>query len=73
MTKRTLIGDYVIDALAHFHNRPPLDEYEEGYFDAFAAVALHFNMLPDAPPKPSRPQFIVIQGGKTDSLTEKAQ
>lgn len=59
--------EYVIDSLALFHFDPPDSEYQEGYFDALAYMADYFGFIKsdeELPPRPSRPNLILIKGGK---------
>jgi hypothetical protein len=59
--------EYLIDSLALFHYDPPDSEYQEGYFDALAYMADYFGVIkidPEERPKPSRPNLILIKGGK---------
>jgi hypothetical protein len=60
--------DYLLDNLALFHIDPPDTSYQEGYFDALAYMADYFGVIKiaDAPIKPHRPKFTVIEGGLKD-------
>lgn len=57
---------YLIEGLSLFHIDPPDSDYQEGYFDALAYMADYFNVIKiDADPeRPSRPNLILIKGGK---------
>lgn len=60
-------SDYLIDSLALFHYDPPDSEYQEGYFDALAYMADYFGVIKIdevKAPKPSRPNLVLIKGGK---------
>jgi hypothetical protein len=60
-------NDYLIDSLSLFHLDPPDSDYQEGYFDALAYMADYFGVISigaDLPKPPSRPNLILIKGGK---------
>lgn len=60
-------NDYLIDSLALFHIDPPDSDYQEGYFDALAYMADYFGVIKidaERQSRPSRPNLIVIKGGK---------
>jgi len=58
--------EYLLDSLALFHTDPADSEYQEGYFDALAYMADYFGMIKidSEPPKPTRPNLVLINGGK---------
>lgn len=59
-------AEYLIDQIARFHDDPPDNDYQDGYFDALAYMADYFDIIkigqPDAP-VPSRPRLVLIKGG----------